>query len=488
MKSKWSLSISAFVASGSLLIASHCALAAKPPVDVVFIIDESGSMSDDQAAVKANVSFIAQQLGAALDPLYGLVGFGAAAGNGAPRTLTDITNEAAFTTALNSLQVSGGIEPGVQATFYAMNNLTGYRSGAGVCAVLITDEDSDGGTVTDALTALGNRDATWFGIVDPTFGNTPATYGALASATGGALFNILDFRTDPQPVLAALLQSCIASVVQGINLTPAEAFNPLGVNHLVTATIKDSLASPVVGVQVDFEVTAGPNAGIMATTTTDAGGEAAFIYGGANIEGLDTIEACFTDQDQVRRCDTATKLWDGTPPTCQLVDIDPGPPVVLTAQAQDDLSGIASITPTVTQNVTTSEAFVVGTTDPVDLIATKIDSNLRARVEWEIQDRAGNLVSCDPVITLAIRDAGKPETEVLNAIPEAESLVTVNNGAPGLKILEVVVNGQNFRLAGLKDGETATLDVSSAMVADDNTIALTAIGKPGSSANVVISE
>jgi phage gp45-like len=470
-----------------LVIAPQFSLAANPPADVVFIIDESGSMGDDQAAVKANVAFIAQQLTAALDPLYGLVGFGRSANSGAPVTLANITDLATFTTALNSLQVTGGTEPGVQATIYAMNNLTGYRPGAGVCAVLITDEDSDGGDVPTALTALGNRKATWFGIVTPNAGNTNATYGALANGTGGALFNILDFRANAQPVLNALLQKCIASIVQGIKLTPQEAFNPLGLNHVVTATIKDNTAAPVSGAQVSFTVTAGPNTGSTGTATTDANGVATFAYTSSS-EGLDTIQACFVDQDQQTKCDTATKLWDSTRPTCQLVNVNPGPPVVLTAQAQDTLSGIASITPTITQNVTTSEPFTIGTTDPVVMTATKIDPTQKARVEWQIQDRAGNLVSCDPVVTLVIRDTGKPEEQVLSGIPGSESLVTVNNGTPGVTNLAVVVNGQKFQLAGLKDGETKTLDVSSAMVEDDNTIALTALGKPGGSMTVVISE
>ena len=132
------------------LVGEQPAQAANPPADIVFIIDESGSMGDDINAVKANVGNIATQLQAHVDPRYGLVGFGAYAGhwgvgNGLPHTHANLTDTASFSTALNGLVASGGFEPGVQATTYAMNNVTGWREGAGVCVVLITDEDSDGG-------------------------------------------------------------------------------------------------------------------------------------------------------------------------------------------------------------------------------------------------------------------------------------------------------------------------------------------------------
>ena len=136
------------------------------PVDVVFIIDESGSMSADQQAVLANVDFIASQLVAFVDPRYALVGFGASGSHGNIDTHTDFTDAAGLSAALGTMVAGGSHEPGVEATIYAMNNLAGYRPGVESCVVLITDEDSDGGALSTANVALDGRNAVWLGIVN----------------------------------------------------------------------------------------------------------------------------------------------------------------------------------------------------------------------------------------------------------------------------------------------------------------------------------
>jgi len=51
------------------------------------------------------------------------------------------------------------------------------------------------------------------------------------------------------------------------------------------------------------------------------------------------------------------------------------------------------------------------------------------------------------------------------------------------------VNGRIFEVAGLKDGESRTISVASAMQPGDaNTIAVEARGRPGGTADVVIHE
>ncbi|MGH8944622.1 MAG: Ig-like domain-containing protein, partial [Acidimicrobiia bacterium] len=266
------------------------------PADIPFMIDESGSMGDDIAAVKNNVDFIASQLEVDLDPRYALVGFGAnsshttgfgGTADGHPHTHTDFTDKEGFKAALDQLVASGGFEPGVETTTFAMTALTGYRLGAGVCAVLITDEDSDYITeeavaLTAAKTALDARDAVWFGVVDPNESGTAGEYGpnagSLSEHTGGEVFAINDFRADPEPVLDAILQGCVTALVQGINLTPPEASNLIGDPHTVLAIVRDNTGAPVVGVEVTFRITAGPNSGQVAVVATDTSGEASFTY------------------------------------------------------------------------------------------------------------------------------------------------------------------------------------------------------------------
>lgn len=92
-----------------------------------------------------------------------------------------------------------------------------------------------------------------------------------------------------------------------------------------------------------------------------------------------------------------------------------------------------------------------------------------------------------PVVTVEVRDTGKPVAHTFTGISKAESKVTVYNGNPGLTNVAVTVNEKRLEMAGLKDGEERTIDVSSAMViGNNNTIILESRGKPGGSAVVLI--
>lgn len=301
--------------SGEIIIQGN------PPIDIVFIIDESGSMAPIQQSVIDNVNFIANQLLAFLDPRYALVGFGSSAAHGGgssgdPHTHTDFTDVTTFGQALTQLVDDGGIEPGVEATIHAMNNLAAYRPGAGVCAVLITNEDSDGGDLATANAALDNRSAVWLGVVNIGTGNTAVNYGpnvgSMSEHTGGSVHEVDTFVVDPQPVLQALLNDCIATVTQGITLTPAEATNPVGTDHTVTATLFDENLDPLVGITVNFEVTAGPNLGETGSCVTDANGQCTFTYTGDGGAGTDTITASFVDDQSQTRTATALKHWQST--------------------------------------------------------------------------------------------------------------------------------------------------------------------------------
>ena len=193
--------------------------------DVVFLIDESGSMSNDVAEVKASVNTIANQLGTAGSFKLALVGFGATTGHagttnsGEAHIHTTLTSDVgAFTNAVDQLIASGGTEPGFSATVLGMGDPMGFRPDAGVCGILITDEDADiesyaPETKGDALAAVNSRNAVFIAVVNPGTGSTDDDYGpnagSLAEATGGQTYNILDFRQDPQPVMTAILDTCI---------------------------------------------------------------------------------------------------------------------------------------------------------------------------------------------------------------------------------------------------------------------------------------
>src|SRR5437763_1570587 len=106
----------------------------------------------------------------------------------------------------------------------------------------------------------------------------------------------------------------------GIALNPAAAVTHAGTKHTVTATITDPPAAQVSGVKVAFNVSAGPNKGVSGVCTanvdcsTDGKGNVSWTYQSGLGLGGDTIEACFV-QDEVTRCNTASKQWVNQAPT-----------------------------------------------------------------------------------------------------------------------------------------------------------------------------
>lgn len=170
--------------------------------------------------------------------------------------------------------------------------------------------------------------------------------------------------------------------------------------------------------------------------------------------------------------------------TCNVTRINP---TTVQVTVQNQGSGLAEIRVKTHDNANVSvPSFTQGTKNPVIVTATKINPSLSSRVELEIVDMAGKVVLCDPVLTMTVRERGKPVTQVLTGIPAMESNVMVFNENPGVTHLLIEVNGVTFRMQGLRPLEERSLDVSSAMHAGGNTISLTAYGKPGGSAVVMI--
>ncbi len=197
-----------------------------------------------------------------------------------------------------------------------------------------------------------------------------------------------------------------------------------------------------------------------------------------------------TDEDTALVTVTAVVPADTTAPSCALTATTKGPPAKIEVTAQDTGSGIAAIIALKAINVTMSiPAFAPGITSPVVVTATKVNQSQSATVQLEVKDVAGNKTVCDPVITLVIREEGKPVTQTFAGLPQAESKVKIVNGEPGLTKLNITVNGKKFKERDLQNNEAYTLDVSSAMApGNNNTITLEARGKPGGSALIVISD
>jgi hypothetical protein len=178
---------------------------------------------------------------------------------------------------------------------------------------------------------------------------------------------------------------------------------------------------------------------------------------------------------------------DDTPPICELIEVNPGPPVTLKVFTQDTGSGLNQIIVLKSTNATVNIPFFTsGTNDSVIVTATKNIANKGSTVQLKVIDVEGNSTVCDPVIEIMVREAGKPVSTSISGTADGDEVIVIN-GEPGLKNLEIVVNGQKFNVAGLGDGEMTVIDVSSVVAYGSYaTYELTAAGKPGTSAQVVI--
>lgn len=188
----------------ALALAGSQALAAD--VNIVFLVDESGSMDGEHRFLETFVPRLGSDLGAlgGLTSSFALIGYGNS--NIVPRTFSvggsDFGNAAAFAAAAQNLVINGAIEDGYTAIKYALDTLT-FDAGARVSFVLVTDEDRDIEdpliTYTSLLTELQARSIPLTAILNQFLGN--GDNSQLAIATDGTDTFIADgtggFSTSP---------------------------------------------------------------------------------------------------------------------------------------------------------------------------------------------------------------------------------------------------------------------------------------------------
>jgi hypothetical protein len=168
----------------------------------------------------------------------------------------------------------------------------------------------------------GLTDATlsnWSCSVHEAFDTWPLSFEVLAIAENfGDSFTAPDGTVGTPYILARGVE-----VISDIDLGPAEATNPIGTSHTLTATVTTddpAPGTPVVGTTVTFNVIAGPHTGTTGTGVTNSAGQATFSYLGATL-GDDTIEATFVDSlDRTQRSNRVLKHWvEGTEPEGEVV-------------------------------------------------------------------------------------------------------------------------------------------------------------------------
>ncbi|MDX9875895.1 MAG: VWA domain-containing protein, partial [Spongiibacteraceae bacterium] len=213
-----------------IAMAATSAQAAPILSDIIFVVDESGSMGTVQANLRNNIGLFASILTGTgqVDAQFGLVGYGNNAA--VPRMLTDLTDVAGFATAAQGLVASGSTEPGYTATAFALNaldnqtDLFSFRPNAVKNIIILTDEPSNGDTVgrgsfdgsaisqavLDAL--LTDNNALYNGVLSGN--NTINSYSTLITDHGGTVFNLQQFNTTNQPVVEEFVADFAAAKLQ----------------------------------------------------------------------------------------------------------------------------------------------------------------------------------------------------------------------------------------------------------------------------------
>jgi len=263
---------------------------ARAEVDIVFVIDTSGSMADEVQSVRQRIGELDTTLRAAnIAPQYGLVTF---PGDGAtPAQIQDLVDFATFTAedspfSTFAVPAGGNKEYGSLALREALNDVDPeteftFRPGAQILTVLVTDEEDDSTTAdfTAALNAFQAHSAVFFGLAlnpnlpfdfDSATNNTDARYGELARRTGGQLFDIASFALNPQPFFDGLT-AAISGVLASSGTTGIQVesnASPTLLNNVVAALetgirIDTSSASTVVGGTV-YQGNGTPAMGIVA--------------------------------------------------------------------------------------------------------------------------------------------------------------------------------------------------------------------------------
>ncbi|ETR72761.1 MAG: hypothetical protein OMM_01463 [Candidatus Magnetoglobus multicellularis str. Araruama] len=179
--------------------------------DIVFVHDDSGSMSDERDAVKANImSFVQRLQNEGIDYRIALVPYG---GGGSSNSFSDpdgtILHEGTFhknthdfENDLTQMKIDGGTEQAFCAINQAISQLH-WRESTQRFIILITDEHNNdcGVYQTQLLDKLKNTNTTCYCLYDTNCSvtdceNSSADFDPLANQTNGKIYNIYAEFTD----------------------------------------------------------------------------------------------------------------------------------------------------------------------------------------------------------------------------------------------------------------------------------------------------
>jgi hypothetical protein len=311
-----------------------------PGFDMLFLVDESGSMDAQVTALKDHVDTIFNALNnQTVDSRAGLVGFGAF-NNGIHKEQAHVhermtKNVGDFQTAANELVSSGGREPSCEALIKVLEAAddeldVGLKEDNKFCVALITDEisnhddpDYDEARAISALTTNNAADSegTFFGIMPD--GAVTESFQPLVNATDGYIFDKEVFLESPATVLQRLVTKCNVAVNR-ITMEPLTASLETGQEHEITIkAIMEKNGTAVVdpGERIMVKVVSGPGVGTAdVEVITDSNGEAVYKYTSTNV-GKNVFEACLGEVCAKKA--TAEWIDKGSIPGIKAIEVGP---------------------------------------------------------------------------------------------------------------------------------------------------------------------
>jgi hypothetical protein len=216
-----------------------------PVADIVFVVDESGSMGGEHAwlgGLLTGTNGLDAKLSAAgvSDRKYWLIGFGGGGAGDSGRLVGTCGNlgcdAATFATSTSSLVTSGSTEDGYAGMTFALANAV-LRSGSARNFILVTDEDRDdtiSGTTRaedfeNMENALALRDVVLNVVVDADFGKpgfTGTVIGIDSSGVGFAADGAGGYTTQPAVFdVTAAAGSTVADYVELMRNLGGAAWN-----------------------------------------------------------------------------------------------------------------------------------------------------------------------------------------------------------------------------------------------------------------------